>query len=69
MNNWVSVFRAEAQHRAEIVKAVLLDNDIEAVIVNRKESIYKLFGTHDVYVNPDKVMKALKLISEDIQFE
>lgn len=68
MDNWQSVFKDEKQHRIEIVKAVLEDNHMNPVVVNKKISGYGL-GNLEVMVAPDFVMKAIKMIKEDIKFE
>lgn len=68
MNNWQSVFTDERQHRIDIVKRVLEDNDMDPVVVNKKISGYGL-GNFEVMVAPDHVIKALKIIKEDIKFE
>lgn len=63
MSNWNSVFKTSMQHQAEIVKAVLLDNDIEAVLLNQKDSSYH-FGSMEVKVEQSNVIKALKIIGD-----
>ncbi len=68
MNNWQAVFKDERLHRAEIVKAVLDDNEMHPVIVNKKVSQYG-FGNYEVQVAPDFVIRAMKIIKEDIKFE
>jgi len=68
MDNWQSVFKDERQHRIEIVKAVLEDHHMNPVVVNKKISGYGL-GNFEVRVAPDFVLKAIKLIKEDIKFE
>ena len=49
MNNWQKVFSDELLYRAEIVKAVLEDHYIGAVILNKKDTSYH-WGTHEVLV-------------------
>ena len=68
MSNWQTVFKTTVQHQAEIVKAVLQDLDIQAVIVNKKDSSY-LFGQIEVKVESENVMQSLKVIEDDINFE
>ena len=68
MSKWVRVYKTDMQYRAEIVKAVLEDNDLPAVLVNKKDRIYHL-GYYEVHVGPDNVWRALKIISDDITFE
>tara|TARA_R110000796_G_scaffold96719_1_gene202626 strand:- start:8494 stop:8694 length:201 start_codon:yes stop_codon:yes gene_type:complete len=63
VSNWNSVFKTNMQHQAEIVKAVLLDNDIEAVLLNQKDSSYH-FGSMEVKVEQSNVIKALKIIGD-----
>ncbi|MGB3468953.1 MAG: DUF2007 domain-containing protein [Cyclobacteriaceae bacterium] len=68
MSNWQKIFSNELLYRAEIVKAVLEENDIGAVILNKKDTNYHL-GTHDVLVSQDDILKAIKIIKEEINFE
>ena len=68
MNNWQSVFKDRMEYRAEIVKAVLEENHLNPVVVNKKFSAYD-FGNFEVFVEPDHVIKAIKIINEDIKFE
>ncbi|KYG83277.1 putative signal transducing protein [Roseivirga echinicomitans] len=63
MSNWNSVFKTSIQHQAEIVKDVLLDNNIEAVLLNQKDSSYH-FGSMEVKVEQSNVIKALKIIGD-----
>ncbi|WP_323755222.1 putative signal transducing protein [Roseivirga sp.] len=63
MSNWNSVFKTSMQHQAEIVKDVLLDNNIEAVLLNQKDSSYH-FGSMEVKVEQSNVIKALKIIGD-----
>jgi hypothetical protein len=67
-NNWQKIYKSGVIHRAELVKAVLEDNGIEAVIINKKDSMYN-FGEYEVFVNRDHVIKALKIVSDEIKFE
>ena len=68
MNNWQKVFSDELLYRAEIVKAVLEDHYIGAVILNKKDTSYH-WGTHEVMVAPDDILKAIIIIKEEINFE
>lgn len=68
MANWVSVYRDTFLHRVEIVKAVLEDASITAVIVNKKDTAYQI-GNFELQVGNDDAIKALKIIDDDIHFE
>jgi hypothetical protein len=68
MQNWIRVFEDQNQIRAEIVKGVLEENGIPAVVLNKKESVYKVFGTFEVLVPHGEVMVAMQLIKNEITF-
>ncbi len=68
MTNWQVVFKTEKMVRAEIVKSILNEYDIEAVIMNKRDSSYH-FGEYEVLVNQDKIFKAIKIIGDEIHFE
>jgi hypothetical protein len=68
MKEWETVFKTETVFRAEIVKGVLDDNDISAIIINKKDSSYH-FGHFEVTVPRDSIMKAIKIIRDEIRFE
>ncbi len=69
MENWQKVFSSGMLHRAEIVKAVLEDNGMMPVVVNKRDSLYNNFGNYEVLVKPDEVLTAMKIITDDILFE
>ncbi len=68
MGDWQKVFEDTTSYRAEIVKAILEDNNLEPVLISKKDSSYQ-FGYFEVHVKPDNVLKAIKIIKEDINFE
>lgn len=50
-NNWIKVYTTENPVTAEIIKQGLIENDIAAVIMNKKDSSYQTFGIIEVLVN------------------
>jgi predicted glycosyltransferase len=68
MESWVKVFENQNQIRAEIVKGVLEENGISAVVMNKKETVYHVFGTYEVLVPNENVLEAMKLIQNEITF-
>ena len=50
MNNWAKIFTTRNAAEANIIKGMLEENDIEAVIMNKQDSSYLNFGNIDVYV-------------------
>ncbi len=61
--DWALIFSTAKLYIAEMVKNVLEDNDIQAVIINKQDSFY-LFGDIEVYVKPDDVIRAKFLIKD-----
>lgn len=68
MKNWTKVFEDQNQIRVEIVKGVLEEKGIAAVILNKKESIYQVTGTFEVLVPNEQTLYALQLIQHEITF-
>ncbi|MFL0684050.1 MAG: putative signal transducing protein [Algoriphagus aquaeductus] len=68
MENWIKVFEDMNQIRAEIVKGVLEEKEIPAVILNKKETVYQLNGTYQVLVPNGQALFALQLIQNEIEF-
>jgi len=50
-NNWVKVYTTQDAVTAEIIKQGLMENDIAAVVMNKKDSSYQTFGTVDIMVS------------------
>ena len=69
MSSWQKVFSHEELHKAELVKLVLENHHLSPVIVNRKDSSYNNFGFYEVHVSPDHVLRAIKIIKDDIDFK
>lgn len=62
--NWQKIYSSAYEHKLEIVKAVLEDEGIRSVIMNKKDSAY-LFGELELYVHPDDVLKAKQIINKE----
>ncbi|MFY0626183.1 MAG: hypothetical protein JXR07_07815 [Reichenbachiella sp.] len=67
MSNWEKVFEDKQEYRTEIVLAVLKDSGLQPVKVNKKDASYQL-GMFEVHVPADDVMRAIKIIKDDIRF-
>lgn len=68
MDNWVKVFETGEQIRAEIVKGVLEENEINAVVLNKKETVYQIFGTYQVLVLKQDILLATNIVQNEITF-
>jgi len=68
MSKWQTVFSTSLLHKAEIVKGVLEEHNLNPVIIDKQDSMYK-FGYFEVLVNPDEVIKAIKIVENEINIE
>jgi len=63
MKDWIKIQSFNKIHQAELRVDILEQNNIEAVIVNEKDSLF-FFGEIDLYVKDDFEKKAKSLIDE-----
>lgn len=69
MKDWTVVYKSQISSRAEIVKSVLVERAIDAVIVNKKDSTLHLNnGQIEVQVQKSQVLEAMKIINDEISF-
>lgn len=68
MDRWKKAFSSENPIRAEIVKDILENKGLNPIIVNKKEFVSQQ-GYCEVLVRPDEVIKAIRIIEEEIKFE
>lgn len=50
MDNWITVFETEQSYLAEMVKGILCENNIDAVLLNHKDSSYPMLGSIKIMV-------------------
>ncbi len=62
-SNWSIIFNTGKLYMAEMAKAILEDNDIEVIVMNKQDSFY-LIGDIEVYVKPEDVIRAKFLIKD-----
>ncbi|MEO8589839.1 MAG: DUF2007 domain-containing protein [Flavobacteriales bacterium] len=65
MGNWTLVFRAGSLQEAEMVRGLLEEHDIRAVVMDPGSSAYPPLGDSAVYVDRDDVMRALYLVRQE----
>ena len=68
MRDWQPVYKDTQEHRVEIVKAILEDKGFAPVKVNKTVTAHG-FGNFEIFVAPDQVIPAIKVIKEEIKFE
>jgi hypothetical protein len=64
--DWVKVYSSSAYHKAEIAKAILEEEEIESIILNKKDSmhLHLSVGEVEIYVEQEYVMKAKHILSK-----
>ena len=60
--DWIKIYSTGVNYKAELLKGLLFENNIEAVILNKKDSSYG-FGELELYVSSDDVIKAKHIIT------
>ncbi|MDN3668848.1 DUF2007 domain-containing protein [Echinicola jeungdonensis] len=68
MKRWQKVFESSTLIRAEIVKGVLVEKGITAIVLNKKESVYQIHGSYQVMVSTDQALEAINIIKNEITF-
>lgn len=64
--DWIKIYSTGVNFKAELLKGLLLDHDIEAVIINKKDSSYG-FGELELYVRTDDAIKAKNILTTQDQ--
>ncbi len=59
---WRKIYTTTLRQKAEIVKGALENEEIPAVILDKKDSSYQVFGEIELYVNPDHAEEAERII-------
>lgn len=62
--NWIKVYTTNKPHEIEIVKSILAEENIEAFVIDKKDSSY-IFGEAELYVIEENVTKAQALLTEN----
>lgn len=60
--DWVLVYSSSILHDVHMKRIYLAENEIESVIMNKKDSVYQSFGDIELYVKRDNILKAKQLI-------
>ena len=63
-NEWVQIHSGIDYIKTEMIKQLLNNNEIDAVILNQKDSSYHVFGTIKLFAQKNDQKRALELISE-----
>ncbi len=58
---WVKIYTSADFFKSELVRQVLIDHEIEAIIINKQGFPYRI-GEIEVYIHKDDFQKALEII-------
>ena len=61
---WINLYSSSNPIEVEIVKQMLDENNINAVILNNQDSSYNMFGSIDLYVKEENQKTGLQLINK-----
>jgi hypothetical protein len=62
--DWIPVYSSTALHSAELLKHMLHEKGIDAIVLNKKDSTYQTFGHIEILVKRDQVIPAKRIIAE-----
>lgn len=59
---WKLVYTLDDPSRAEIAKNILAQEDIIAVVLNKRDSAYQSFGSYEIYVKEEHATQAREIL-------
>lgn len=59
--NWIKIYTSNDFYKSELVKQALIDNEIDAVIMNKQGFPYQI-GEVEVYINGLHFQQAIEII-------
>ena len=60
--NWIKIFTSPDFYQSEIVKQVLCEHHIDAVLLNKQASSHRNFGNVEVYIHQENFSNAIELM-------
>jgi hypothetical protein len=63
-DQWEMIFNTPKLYRAEILKSLLEEENIQAIIINKQDSSYLVIGDIELYVNRDDILAAKRIVNE-----
>ena len=62
--DWINIFTSSKLYEIELIRGLLLENDIESFVINKQDSAY-LFGEIELLVQFNDVLKAKQIITNN----
>jgi len=69
MTNWQCVFSDEQGHKAQVVRSILEESGLNPVLLSKKDSSYNNFGSFEIYISPDQLLKAIRIINDKLDIK
>lgn len=60
--NWLKIFTSTNYIQSEIVKQMLIEHQIDAVLLNKRDSSHGTFGHVEVYIHREDFGTAVELL-------
>jgi len=60
--NWIKIFTSPDFYQSEIIKQVLCEHQINAVLLNKQASSHRNFGNVEVYIHQENFSNAIELM-------
>lgn len=64
-SGWQCIYFNNQMHKIEIVRAVLDDQDIKTVVVDKRDSSYFMVGDVEIYVSNEDAILAKIIIEQN----
>jgi len=62
---WTCVYISDKVHQVEMIRAILRENEIESVILDKRDSVYITVGDIEVYVPEENAILARVIIEQN----
>jgi len=67
-DNWVIIYQSRYLYKVEIARAILEENEITSVVVNKQDTAYGTFGEIELHAQKENALRAVNII-KTIKYE
>jgi len=60
--NWIKIYTSTNYYRAEMIKQMLTEHEIDSVLMNKQDSSHRTFGHIDVYIHKSNFGNAIEVM-------
>ncbi len=61
-SDWVKIYTSANFFQSEMVKQVLVQHEIEAVLMNKRDSAHNTFGQVEIYIHQSAFSRAIEIL-------